>query len=405
MSSIEHTYTLTEYLTGALPARLGDAMSDQVILLSSLAITGSIKAGSTAIAGLTLSVIIGAPLLGTLLDRSSRHPGKILAITMGLYAVGVAALSFSLGHVPIWATVGIALLTGLFMPAISGGWSSRLKSFIPHKHLAQAGTIDAMTFNIAGLVGPAIAGIIAIVFGAPWAIAVLVAVFLAALPAAWTLPRDKTHIAHRTNFTKEFVRGLSTIRENKKLLRAVSVTAVCYMGIGMLWVLFPLLGKEALGKAGYGGILSSLVSLGALAATIIYAKKIRENPPDKVIFYASFVFAISFLFLYFVASSFLAFGAMLMIGVADGPLLAAAIAIKNREVPDDLRSEVFTTSEGIRVTSAAIGVGVAGLLASHSLKSAILVAGAIEVGATSLYLLYSLKRTRVGALAIKPLEP
>src|SRR5690554_4770834 len=106
-------YTMTHYLFGALPARLGDEMSGQAILLMGIA-AGSATLGSTLLAGLTFSAAVGGPLLGAVLDRS-RHPGRVLALSLGLYAVGVSLIAWSLGHVPVWLSVVLALTAGFLM--------------------------------------------------------------------------------------------------------------------------------------------------------------------------------------------------------------------------------------------------------------------------------------------------
>lgn len=396
-------YTFTHYLFGALPARLGDNMSDQVLLLASLAVTGSIAAGSSVIAGLTLSAAIGGPILGTMLDRSARSPGRIMTVALGLYALGMGILAFSLGHVPLWLSVVIALLSGLFMPAISGGWSSRLKSFIPHRQLAKISTVDANTFNVSGLIAPGLAGLVAIAFGAYWAAFVLVALLLFALPTAWTLPRDATQTAHRTSFLHDTASGFSAILESRALLRATLVVAISYVGIGMLWVLFPLIGKEAFGKAGYGGLLSSIVSVGALVATMVYAKQARRRP-DMITFLSTLVFGIAITMLYFASNALIAILAMLIAGLADGPQLAAMYDIRNRETPDRMRSEVFTTGESLRITAAAVGVEIAGLVANSSLSTALLIAGLLEVGAATVFLLITPGRSKARSLVIEPEE-
>lgn len=379
-------YTLTHYLAGALPARLGDEMSGQAVLLVALAATGSIRAGSSILAGLTLSAAIGGPLLGAALDRSSR-PGRVLTGALGLYAVGLTAIALSIGHVPTWLSVAIGLCVGLFMPAISGGWSSRLKSFVADEQMARASAIDATTFNIAGLIGPAIAGLIAAALGAYWAVAILVGLLVLALPMAWSLPKHTVHLEYTTSFAHDVVSGFKIILTNKALFRVTLVSVISYAGIGMLWVIYPLVGKELLGKAGYGGLLASVLSVGALVATMAYAKWPTKHSPDVIAFASTLVLALAMGILLFAHTVLIAFVAMLIAGVADGPQLAAIFAVRHREAPERLRSQVFTTGASLKITAAAIGAEVAGLLASHSLGVAILTAGTMQIVAAVIFAL------------------
>lgn len=382
----ERRYTLTHYLFGALPARLGDEMSGQAILLIGLALTGSVALGSAALAALTFSAAIGGPLLGAVLDRSS-HPGKVLAIALGLYALGISCIAFLLGHVPIWITTAVALAVGLLMPAISGGWSSRLKSFIAEEQMTRVSAIDATTFNIAGLAGPAVAGLIATVFSAHWAIVALVVLLVAALPMAWSLPRKSlTSEAKVASFKEDVLTGFKIIAHNKKLFRITLVSAISYMGIGMLWVAYPLIGRELFGSPGFGGALASIVSVGALAATAAYAKWPTKHSPDVVAFATTIILAIAMMILGYAGNPIIALVAMLIIGLADGPQLAAIFAVRHREAPEGSRGQVFTTGASIKITSAALGAGLAGQLSGISLKLTILVACFVQLSAAAAFM-------------------
>ncbi|HSW91997.1 MAG TPA: MFS transporter [Candidatus Saccharimonadales bacterium] len=387
MFNKEKRYTLTHYLFGALPARLGDEMSGQAILLMGLALTGSVALGSTALAALTFSAAIGGPLLGAILDRSP-HPGRVLAYALGLYAVGISCIALSLGHMPVWVSIAIALAAGFLMPAISGGWSSRLKSFIADEQMTRASAIDATTFNIAGLAGPAIAGLIAAIFGAHWAVVGLVVLLVAALPMAWSLPRktiQKSH-AQTSTFIQDVMAGFKIIVQNKKLFRITLVSVISYMGIGMLWVIYPLVGQELFGNAGYGGILASVVSVGALVATIAYAKWPTKHSPDVIAFITTLILGVAMLILAFSGNIALALIAMLVVGLADGPQLAAIFAVRHREAPERSRGQVFTTGASLKITAAAVGATLAGQLAG-SLRFTIIVACFVQVAAATVFIL------------------
>jgi MFS family permease len=387
----EKRYTLTHYLLGALPARLGDEMSGQAILLMGIA-AGSAILGSTLLACLTFAAAIGGPLLGASLDRSP-HPGRVLALALGLYAAGLAVIALSLDHIPYWLSWAIALAAGLLMPAISGGWSSRLKSFTPDEHMTRASAIDATTFNIAGLAGPALAGLIAAWLGAGWAIAVLASLLVAALPMAWSLPKASIHATdHAESFLQDVMAGFKVIITNRLLLRITLTSVISYLGIGMLWVVCPLIGKEALGNAGYGGVLMSVLSVGALVATVAYAKWPTKHSPDRVAFVTTLILAVAMFVLAFAGNIFVALIAMLIAGLADGPQLAAIFAVRHREAPERSRSQVFTTGASLKITAAAAGALVAGHLATGSLPVTVVVAGIVQLIATVAFIVLTKRR-------------
>lgn len=385
-------YTFVHYLFGALPARLGDEMSGQAILLMGIA-ASSAALGSTLLASLTFTSAIGGPFLGTILDRSL-HPGRVLALALSLYAGGIAFISLSLGHVPAWSSTAIAAISGFFMPAVSGGWSSRLKSFIADEHMTRASAIDATTFNIAGLAGPALAGLISAWLGASWAIAVLVGLLAAALPMAWSLPKHHDQVSrYATSFLQDVTAGFRVIVANRALLRITLTSAISYLGIGMLWVVCPLIGKEMFGNAGYGGVLMSALSISALVATITYAKWPNHHSPDAVAFVTTLILAAAMLVLVFAGSIWIVLVAMLLAGLADGPQLAAIFAVRHREAPERSRSQVFTTGASLKITAAAFGTMLAGHLGVLSLRFTIIVAGLVQLMAAASFLVFSRRRS------------
>ncbi len=395
MFIVKRRYTLTRYLLGALPARLGDEMSGQALLLMGFALTQTAGSGSAVLAALTLSAAIGGPVLGAVLDRSP-HPGRVLASALALYGVGMALIAASFGHAPIWASMAIALAVGLLMPAISGGWSSRLKSFVAEEQMTRASAIDATTFNIAGLAGPAVAGLLAAAVGAHWAVVCLVVLLFAALPMAWSLPKHSAagRLAHTTKLAQDVAAGFRAIVHNKMLLRITLTSVISYMGIGMLWVIYPLVGQQLVGNAGYGGVLASVASVGALAATAVYAKWPSRYSPDTIAFATTLVLAGAMLLLAFSDNIVLALVAMLVVGLADGPQLAATFAVRHREAPERLRSQVFTTGASLKITAAAVGAGLAGQLAGVSLSVTIVVACLIQLGAAAVFIVMWFGRHR-----------
>lgn len=383
----ERRYTLRYYLSGALPARLGDEMSGQAILLTGIA-ASSVSLGSTLLAGLTFAAALGGPVLGAWLDRS-RQPGKVLAAAIVLYAVGTAMIATTLGHVPTWVSVTLALCTGLFMPATSGGWSSRLKSFITDEHMTRASAIDATTFNIAGLAGPALAGLIAAWMSAGWAVAVLVTLLVAALPMAWRLPKHIGSNPHNISFTQTIRAGFKVIFTKRPLLRITLVSVISYLGIGMLWVIAPLIGQKLFGNAGYGSMLMSVLSVSALATTIAYAKWPTRHSPDSIALATTVVLGLAMLLLVFAVNPAVAIIAMLVAGLADGPQLAAIFAVRHREAPEHARGQVFTTGASLKITAAAIGTALAGCLASYSLAWTAVAACMVQLAAALLFVALS----------------
>lgn len=375
------------FLAGAAAARAGDEMSGPALLLAGYAVGGSAAEASALLAGITVSAAVGGPLLGALLDRSPR-PGRLLARALALYGTGLVLMLLSLGRLPLQLTVLIAVFTGLLGPALSGGWTAQLPRVVPRERMPRANALDAMTFSLASLVGPALAGVLAHLLGAPAAVVASAVLIACALPAAWTLPtggdedrrrgRDKAPPTAPAPLTADLAAGIRAITRTRPLARATLASVVSCMGLGMLITCTPLLGERAFGSAAEGTLLLTCTAVSALAANAVLARRPRTIAPDTIIWSSTLLLAAA-LVLSATGHPVLVVVAALTTGVAEGPQLAALLAIRHRESPERLRSQVFTTGASLKITGFALGAAVAGPLATHSLPTALLTAAGVQL--------------------------
>ncbi|MGI3230653.1 MFS transporter [Streptomyces sp. GTA36] len=365
---MKRRYAMGSFLAGAAAARAGDEMSGPALLLAGYAVGGSATEASALLAGITVSAAVGGPLLGALLDRSPR-PGRLLARALALYGTGLVLILLSLGRLPLQLTVLIAVFTGLLGPALSGGWTAQLPRVVPRERMPRANALDAMTFSLASLVGPALAGVLAHLLGAPAAVVASAALIACALPAAWTLPtdgdedrrrgRDKAPPTAPAPLTADLAAGIRAITRTRPLARATLASVVSCMGLGMLITCTPLLGERAFGSAAEGTLLLTCTAVSALAANAVLARRPRTIAPDTIIWSSTLLLAAA-LVLSATGHPVLVVVAALTTGVAEGPQLAALLAIRHRESPERLRSQVFTTGASLKITGFALGAAVAG---------------------------------------------
>ncbi|MFD3410222.1 MFS transporter [Streptomyces cyaneofuscatus] len=408
--------SLRTYLAGALTARTGDDMAGPALLLAALARTGSATSASSLLAAVTVSAAVGGPVLGALLDRAAR-PGRLLAGALLLYAAGLAVILGGLGRVPFTVTLMVAVMAGLLGPALSGGWTAQLPRAVPGERLPRANALDAMTFGVAGLAGPALAGGVAEASGAPTAVVVAAVLIAAAAPAAWRLPAPagpaatpagsvatpagsvatpagsvatpagsvatpagsvatpagSVATARPAPLTGLVASGVRAVLGSPPLARATLTSVLSCAAQGLMIACLPLLGERALGGAGFGAALLSGAALSALAANAVFARHPRAVAPDTVLWAAPLLQAAA-LALAATGRPVAVVVAVIAVGVAEGPQLTALFAVRHREAPDRLRSQVFTTGASLKITGFAVGAAAAGPLAGWSLPCALLVA-------------------------------
>lgn len=356
-------------------------------MLAGLAVAGSAGEASALLAGITIAAAAGGPVLGAFLDRAAR-PGALLAGALGLYGLGLAAIVAVLGRLPVIIVVAIAVVTGLLGPALSGGWTAQLPRVVPRAILHRANSLDAMTFTMASLLGPALAGTLAELLTAPAAVVASVLLIGLALPAAWKLPGNTGRAADRlaNSVADDLAAGIRFIVRNRPLFRATLTSVLSCMGEGMLIACSPLLGARFLGGAGRGAMLLSCVALSSFAANAALARFPRSIAPDTIIRAGALAQAAA-LVLAAAGRPVLLLAAALLTGVGEGPALTALFMVRHRESPERLRSQVFTTGASLKITALAIGAAAAGSIVTWSLPWALLTAAAVEILAAVSFML------------------
>jgi len=354
-------------------------MSGPALMLAGFAVAGSAVEASLLLAGLTISAAVGGPVLGVLLDRAGR-PGRLLAGALVLYAAGLGMILVGLGWLPFGVTMLIAVVTGLLGPALSGGWTAQLPRLALGDRLPRANALDAMTFSVASLAGPALAGGVAEALGASSAVVVSVVLIALALPAAWILPTrpGRARGAQTTSVISDLAAGTRVIVGRPFLARVTLSSVVSCVAQGMLTACIPLLGERVLGGAGRGAVLLSCAAVSALAANAVLARFPRAVAPDTIIWVSALVQAAA-LALAAVGSPFVLIVAVLVAGIGEGPQLAALFAVRHREAPDHLRGQIFTTGASLKITGFALGAAVAGPIVTWSLPGALALAASVAV--------------------------
>ena len=412
---------LWKYLGGTAVSRAGDEMTGPALLLAGFAVTGSPAAGSALLAALTIAAAVGGPLFGVLLDRSPR-PDRVLALTLAAYALGVLAIAATVGRLPVPFVVLIALAAGLFNPAVAGGWTSQLPRIVTGPALSRGFALDAMTYSVASLAGPALAALVAAGLGARTAVIVAAALVALAVPSARSLSRYRPapsagtphqRAAPRPGPYRQVAAGFAAIATRRPLLRATVTSVVSYAGIGMLLVSCPVLGAQRLGGPARGALLISAIAAASLVANAVLARRQRRpdqqrrqrrpdqqrrqrrpdqhrrpprGQPDARVLASTLVIGAS-MAAATVTPGWLTMAAVALGGAGEGPQLTALFAVRHRESPEHMRGQIFTTAASLKIGGLAGGAALAGSLADRSVTACLLVAAGFELCAAAAYVL------------------
>ena len=351
---------LTRYAIAATLARLADEMLGVAVVLLVLGRGGGAALAGAAVAGYTLPAVLTGPVLGAWLAGTPRPRFALLANEVVLAGVATG-LVFGVGRVPAVLVVGLTMVAGVCLPLTSGGFSSLVPRLVGTAGLARANIVDAATFNVAALGGPAVAGVLAGTVGPATAVlgiavsAGLGALATVVLPVGPALGGGPALL----DTTRAGLRHLVCTPP----LRAATLTTMLSSGCtGLLVVALPVHAVRVGARAADAGLLWAALEAGAIAATVLISPRLRKRRPERVVFAGVAGFGL-LVAVWPVATDFGWLVALVVLaGVAQGPVLPAVFGARQRYSPGPLLAQVSTTGASLKIAAFAIGSALGGQL-------------------------------------------
>ena len=236
--------------------------------------------------------LVGIPA-GTLADLVDRR--KLLLVTVAwmlLVALGLGALTLA-GLVTAWTLLALTFLLGLGAALNAPAWQAIVPELVDREELPAAVALQAMGFNVARAVGPAIGGLVVAASGPAAVFLLNAASFLGVLVvlARWRSAPMSNDLPPE-DMLGATAAGLRYVG-NAPALQAVLVRIGVFMlGASALWALLPVVARYdlGLGAGGYGIILGSL-GFGAVGGALLLPRLRRVLPIDRLTALATLVFA------------------------------------------------------------------------------------------------------------------
>jgi MFS family permease len=218
--------------------------------------------GATAVllADLAPAMLLG-PLLGRLVDRTSRLGCAVAADALG--ALAFAGLAVVSGVVPL---VALALFAGLGSALLRPATGALLPAVVSPERLGAANALFGAVRELGQLVGPACAAAI-LLFSGPQAVLVLNAVTFAA--SALLLSRLRGHVRPAAAPDEDQAQAGSVLRL-PGVARLIFTSGAVLLAAGTTNVAELVLAKEELHAGGSGfGLLVSAYGIGMLTGSLL----------------------------------------------------------------------------------------------------------------------------------------
>lgn len=395
------------YLGVAVPARLADEGARVALVLLALAREHSASLGGLLVAALMVPHVVAAPVAGALADRV-RHRRLFHGLGLAVYGTGLTATAWATGRLPTVLVVLLVLTTGCCAPLVTGGLTSLLAELLPERALTRAFSIDSTTYNLAGILGPATAAMLAAMIG-PGAALLALGVFALAGAAAMALlrlpARSPAEGTERALRPAVLAAGAREIVSNSPLRSATWASSVGQFGIGALPVITALLATERHAGWAAGGLMTAFAG-GAMAGSLTYAvKPWNRTRPERVVLLCLPLTAIPLALASCVAGMASTAALFVMAGWTTGPLFSALLTARERYTPLPLRTQIFTLGAGLKSTAAAAGAAGTGALGGLGAVPLLGMAAGAQIVAAGLGLVLlthaprNVRRTRAGGRA------
>jgi MFS family permease len=277
-----------------------------------LELSGSVTAVGITVALQFLPSLLLGPWGGMIADRFAKR--KILILCQGMAAVlaaALAALALS-GAIEVWHVYVIALVLGLVTVMDQPARQVFVNELVGPKYLRNAISVNSTTFQLGGLIGPALAGWMLTAVGAGWAFAGNAFACCSTVAMLFILRKDQLYVSAPTPKSKGMLReGLRYALSKPTIYWPWLMAGFIAVFAMALPVVLAAFADHVfhVGAGGYG-LLNALVALGALAGAVASTRR-RQLRLRSVVFCAGMYGVM--LCLAALAPSMLLFGAMMVL--------------------------------------------------------------------------------------------
>lgn len=277
-----------------------------------LQLSGSVTAVGITVALQFLPSLVLGPWGGMMADRFAKR--RILILCQGMAAVLAAALAVLAltGAIEVWHVYVIALVLGLVTVLDQPARQVFVNELVGPKYLRNAISVNSTTFQLGGLIGPALAGLLLTAVGAGWAFAANALACCSTVVMLLILRKDQLHVSAPAPKSKGMLREGLRYALSKPTIYwpwlMAGFIAVFAMSLPVVLAAFA----DHVFKVGAGGygLLNALVALGALAGAVASTRR-RQLRLRSVVFCAGMYGAM--LCLAALAPSMVWFGAVMVL--------------------------------------------------------------------------------------------
>jgi predicted MFS family arabinose efflux permease len=258
---------------------LGDRLVPVALAFAVLDLTGSASGLGIVLAAQTIPLVSFVLFGGVWADRLPRRRVLVASDLVRALSQGGCAALLLTGSARLWELAALQAVYGTARAFFGPAALALVPETVNSAQLQQANGLLALSDNVAGVLGPAVAGVIVAVSRPGWGLAVDAVTFVGSAGCVALMPPVAAAVRERAPMLRELRDGWSAFHARRWLWITV---ASFTLFVGLAWapwqVLGPQIARDSLGGPGAWAAIMAALGAGSIAGGLI-ALRVRPRYP------------------------------------------------------------------------------------------------------------------------------
>ncbi len=281
---------------------------------------------------------------GVLADRFPRRSILLYTQTASMILAFIMTLLLAAGVLEVWHVFVLATLLGVVNSADAPARQSFTVEIIDDRRdLQNAIALNATMFNLARIIGPAVAGVVLATWGATWCFGLNGASFIAVIAGLLAMRIQSMPQGVWEEPVRQVRDGIRYTRRHPIILPLVLIALVSGVFSFSYSTLLPAFAVEVFHRGEEAlGFLTTAVGIGALLGSLFMAATSHAQDRSRPLILGSVLFPLSLLAFAFSGSYLLSLGLLVFTGFGLVVQNTSINSMIQMQVSDDLRGRIMS---------------------------------------------------------------